>query len=267
MTKEAPQDRQAAPFFWRVERPIRRRYLAVMAQASYQDWTVLSHGPIERLEDNLWRVEGSLPSMPLKRVMTIARLASGELLVHNAIALEARAMAEVDAWGRVAFIVVPNGWHRLDLLSFRKRYPVARVLAPPGSRQKVAAVEPSVADLTALPADPNVALGVVDGTNGMEAVMTVKANGGVSLVFADAVFNMPHLPGFHGFVLRYVTGSSGGPRVSHVARLFLIKDKAAFAAHLERLATPDLRRVIVAHHETIVEDPAGALHQIAASMG
>jgi hypothetical protein len=238
-----------------------------MANASYQTWTVLPHGPIEQLEDNLWRVEGSLPNMPLKRVMTLARLASGELLVHNPIALEARAMAELDALGRVAFIVVPNGWHRLDLLSFRTRYPTARVLAPPGSRKKVAAVEPSVADLTALPADPNVSLGVVDGTNGLEAVMTVKAHGGVSLVFADAVFNMPHLPGFHGFVLRHITGSSGGPRVSRVARLLLIKDKAAFAAHLERLATSDLRRVIVAHHQTISDDPAGTVRQIAASVG
>jgi hypothetical protein len=200
-------------------------------------------------------------------VMTLARLASGELLVHNPIALGARAMAELDALGRVAFIVVPNGWHRLDLLAFRTRYPTARVLAPPGSRKKVAAVEPSVADLTALPADPNVSLGVVDGTNGLEAVMTVKAHGGVSLVFADAVFNMPHLPGFHGFVLRHITGSSGGPRVSRVARLLLIKDKAAFAAHLERLATPDLRRVIVAHHQTISDDPAATVRRIAASVG
>jgi hypothetical protein len=93
------------------------------------------------------------------------------------------------------------------------------------------------------------------------------ARGGVSLVFADAVFNMPHLPGFHGFVLRHITGSSGGPRVSRVARLLLIKDKAAFAAHLERLATPDLQRVIVAHHQTISDDPAATVRRIAASVG
>ena len=87
------------------------------------------------------------------------------------------------------------------------------------------------------------------------------------LVFADAVFNMPHLPGLQGFVLRYITGSSGGPRVSRVARLFMIKNKAAFAAHLERLATDDLRRVIVAHHQTITDDPAGMLRRVAASLG
>jgi hypothetical protein len=237
-----------------------------MAKASHEIWNVLPHGPIEQLEDNLWRVEGSLPNMPLKRVMTLARLASGVIVIHNAIALDAPAMAELDALGRVAFIVAPNRWHRLDLHAFRTRYPTALVLAPPGSREKVAEVEPSVADLTALPPDPNVSLGVIDGTNGLEALMTVNAHGRISVVFADTVFNMPHLPGFYGFILRNITGSSGGPRVSRIARLFVVKDKAAFAAHLERLATPDLRRVIVAHHQTITDDPAGALRRVAASV-
>jgi hypothetical protein len=234
--------------------------------ASYSAWTVLPHGALETLEDNLWRVEGTLPNMPLKRVMTVARLASGEILIHNPIALDAHSMTELDALGRVAFIVVPNGWHRLDLHAFRVRYPAAQVLAPSGSHKKVAEVEAGIADLTALPPDENVSLGVVDGTADMEAVMTVRSRGGVSIVFTDAVFNMPHLNGFHGFVLRHITGSSGGPRVSRIARFFMIKDKAAFAAHLDRLASPDLRRVIVAHHETITDDPAGTLRRVAASL-
>ncbi|MDP9000790.1 MAG: DUF4336 domain-containing protein [Myxococcota bacterium] len=237
-----------------------------MAKAANEVWTVLAHEPMEQLEEGLWRVEGSLPNMPLRRVMTVARLASGDLLVHNPIAVDASTLAAIDALGRVGFIVVPNGWHRLDVPAFRARYANARVLAPRGSIKKVAEIAPGVVDLAALPSDPNVSLDVVDGTNGLEAVMTVKANGGVSVVLADAVFNMPHLTGLQGFVLRNVTGSSGGPRVSRVARLLLIKDKAAFAAHLRRLATSDLRRVLVAHHQTIADDPAGALRRVAASV-
>ena len=237
-----------------------------MAKPSYPTWTVLPHGPIERLEDNLWRVEGTLPNMPLKRVMTIARLASGDLVIHNPIALDDAAMKEIDAWGRVAYLVVPNGWHRLDLTPFHARYPNARVLAPSGSKAKVAAVFPGVADLTDLPPDPNVSLSVFEGTKGLEAVMTVKANGGVTVVLTDALFNMPHLTGVHGFILRHITSSSGGPRVSRIAKLAMVKDKPAFAAQLERLATPDLRRVIVAHHETITHEPAATLRQVAAAL-
>jgi hypothetical protein len=237
-----------------------------MTKASNETWTVLPHGPLEALEDCLWRVEGSLPNMPLKRVMTVARLASGDLVIHNPVALDPAAMQKLDSLGRVAFLVVPNGWHRLDLHAFHVRYPSAVVLAPPGARAKVAAVEPSVGDVAVFPPDPNVSLAVVEGTGGLEALMTVKAGEGTTIVFADAVFNMPHLAGFHGFVLRRVTASSGGPRVSRVARLFMIKDKKAFAAHLERLATPDLLRVIVAHHAMITDDAAGTLRRVAASL-
>jgi hypothetical protein len=242
------------------------RYGRTMAKPSFETWTVLPHGPLEQLEENLWRAEGTIPGMALKRVMTLARLDSGDLVVHNPVALDETSMRTVDSLGRVAFLVIPNGWHRLDLRPFRQRYPNAKVLAPSGSHAKVAVVEPSVADLSALPADPNVSLAVVEGTKQLEAVMVVKAGSGTTVVFADAVFNMPHLTGTHGFVLRHITGSSGGPRVSRVARLFLVKDRTAFAAHLERLATPDLRRVIVAHHQPITDDPAGTLRRVAASM-
>jgi len=71
--------------------------------------------------------------MPLKRVMTLARLASGAWVVHNAIALDERSMAQIDALGGVAHLVVPNGWHRQDLRVFHERYPRATVLAPRGA--------------------------------------------------------------------------------------------------------------------------------------
>ena len=56
------------------------------------------------------------------------------------------------------------------------------------------------------------------------------------------------------------------PLVIVAARLFMVKDKAAFRAHLERLATPDLVRVIVAHHEPITTAPADELRRIAATL-
>jgi FAD/FMN-containing dehydrogenase len=97
-----------------------------MAKA-HTSWQVLPHGPIERLTENLWRVEGTLENMALKRVMTIARGTDGKLVVHSAIALNNDSMRAIDAFGDVAAIIVPNGYHRLDALVFAQRYPHAKV--------------------------------------------------------------------------------------------------------------------------------------------
>jgi len=237
-----------------------------MAPKVARPWTVLPHGPIEALEPNLWWVSGSLPGkIPLKRVMTVARLARGGLVVHSPIALDAAAMATLDGLGELAFIVVPNGHHRLDASSYAVRYPRARVLAPRGSRKKIEELVTVHDGLDAL-SDRDVALDHVAGTGEAEAVMTVRSGDRTSLVFTDTVFNMPHQPGVSGWVLKHVTQSSGGPRVSRLARMFLIKDAAAFAAQLEALAAQPLARVIVAHHDVIVDDPAGTLKRIAASL-
>ncbi|MEZ4453452.1 MAG: hypothetical protein R3B09_28590 [Nannocystaceae bacterium] len=230
---------------------------------AFATWTVHPHKAIERLEDNLWRAQGVVPGMSLRRVMTIARRSDGRLVIHNAIALDEAMMAEIDAWGEVGFILVPNGYHRLDAPSFKARYPQAKVLCPRGSREKVAEVVPVDGAYEDFPADPEVALETLDGVGAIEGVMTVKSpSGHVTVVFNDAVFNMPHGTGFTGFVFRHLTQSTGGPRISRVVKLFVIKDKAAFRAHLGRLSElPGLYRMIVSHHRTVEGDAAAALQQ------
>ena len=61
----------------------------------FRRWTVLPHAPIEVLAPNLWRVEGQMGSYN-KRVMVLARLADGRILMHNAIALDEASMARLD---------------------------------------------------------------------------------------------------------------------------------------------------------------------------
>jgi hypothetical protein len=232
-----------------------------MAKA-HDRWTVLPHGPIEKLTDRLWRVEGELDT--LKRVMAIAKRADGTLVIHNGIALGDAEMAEIDAWGKVSTIIAPNGWHRLDAKIFAERYPDARVLAPAGARKKVDEVVKTHGAYEDFLSDDCVELATLAGTKTREGVMIVRGTT-TALVFNDAVFNMPHKPGFTGFVFKSITASSGGPTVSRLFRWFVLADKAAFRAQLEQLAKlPKLSHIVVSHHETIAEDPAGTLARIAA---
>jgi hypothetical protein len=234
-----------------------------MAKA-HATWRVWPHGPIEKLSERVWRVQGDIQGMPMKRVMTIARRSDGGLVVHNGVALGEAEMAEIDAWGKVTTIVVPNGYHRIDAKVFHDRYPAATIAAPAGAKQRVAEVVAVGATYEELPADANVSFETLDGTKQREGVMIVREPSGTTLVFNDAIFNMPHASGFSGFLFRRVTGSSGGPRVSRLFRTFVMADKKAYRAHLERLASvPDLRRIIVSHHEVIDADPAATLRRVA----
>lgn len=226
-----------------------------------------SHGPIEKLSPRVWRVEGEVPRFPLKRVMTVVKLSDDRLLVHSGFALEAAAMQAIDAWGRVGFIVAPGRGHRSGAPFFKQRYPEAKVLCPPAARKKVNELVPVDGGYADFPPDPRVTLELLDGTAEQEGVLIVRDEAGTTLVFNDCIFNMPHGTGFFGLLFRYVTGSSGGPLISKVSRLVLIKDRRAFAAHLERLAAiPDLRRVIVSHHLPIDHAPSDVLRSLAASL-
>src|SRR5262245_38215599 len=97
-----------------------------------KEWAVLEHGPIDVLAPNLWRVEGVL-NRSNRRVMVLARLKDGRIVMHNAIALDEPSMARIDAWGDVAAILVPNGFHRRDAFIMHARYPKAKVYAPRGA--------------------------------------------------------------------------------------------------------------------------------------
>ncbi len=230
-------------------------------------WTVFPHGPIEKISNNLWRVEGSLPNMPMKRVMTVAKRSDGGLVLHNAIALEAGLMAEMDALGPVKYILIPNAYHRLDAKIFKQRYPQAKLLCPKGAKtgvEKVVRVDGTYENYSS---DPWVLVEKLEGVAEREGFIRVESDDGVTLVFNDILFNMPHLKGISGFILKHITKSSGGFKTTRLARLFIIQHKAALRSHLMQLANiPNLRRIIVSHHEMISQGAKEALKQVSTTL-
>jgi hypothetical protein len=232
-----------------------------MAKA-FDTWTVLPHKPIEKLADNLWRVSGTMPSGRIQRQMVLARMADGRVVVHNAIALGEEEMKELEAWGTPAFLFVPNGFHRQDAGIWKLRYPKITVVAPAASRKRVEQVVPVETTSEEVELDDTMAFRPFAGAPA-ESAFEVRSGDGTTLVLADAVFNVPKLRGMRGFFL----GPTGKVAAARVARWFLVKDRRAMVADLEKLAaTPGLRRVLVGHGAPIVNDPAAALRSVAAQL-
>jgi hypothetical protein len=226
----------------------------------FTQWTVLPHEPVEKLADNLWRVSGKLGDV--QRQMVLARRKDGGVVVYNGVALEDAAMKELEAWGKPSLLVVPNGYHRQDAAIWKQRYPEMKVVAPKGGRKRVAKIVPVDAVTEDAPADPDVSVFAMDGC-AFESCLQVRSNGEVTLVFTDALMNVPKRGGLFGFLL----GPTGRVAAPRVMRWLAIKDKRAFAAHLEKLAQlPGLKRILFGHGAPITDDAPGALRKVAAQL-
>jgi hypothetical protein len=230
---------------------------AAMAKV-HTSWNVLNHGPLEQLADNLWRVDGALPGMSLRRTMTVVRRADGALLLHSPIALDAAEQERLEALGPPAVMIVPNAWHRLDAPTYKTRYPNLVTFCPRGGREKVAEVVKVDGTYDDYADDGVLCFEYLDGVAEAEGAMMVRSTDGVSIVLNDIVMNMDRKKDILGFLFTTVLGSAPGPRVSRLARLALVKDQPALRRHLLRLAdTPNLVRLIVSH-EKVASGPEAA---------
>lgn len=232
-------------------------------------WTVLPHGPLVNIADNIMTVEGDL-RMPIgtsHRRMTIVRMIDGRLIIWSAIALDEPQMKNIERFGRPAFLVVPNAHHRMDAAIWKARYPGLRVIAPEGAKQAAAEVVP--VDLTGGEfVDPDVHFITVPGTKAREAALEINNPNGVTLVLSDLIANVRDAHGFSGLMFRLFGFAGDKPQVPLTSRMMLIDDKKAVAAQMLRWAEiANLRRIIVSHGEIIADDPRGVLRRLAAQLG
>ena len=223
-------------------------------------------GPIEKLADNLWRVQAPMAGKPDQmRGMSLARFDDGRVVIHNAIALDDSEMAAVDQWGDVAAILVPNGYHRQDAWIMKERYPKAKVYAPTGAVKRVKAALPVDGTFSDAPGDASVTVRHLAGTREREGVMTVRSGGGAhTAVFCDLLLNVPLRTGWKGALLH----PSGTLSVPRFASWMLINDKMLLRADLEGLAgTEGVTCVVPGHGEAITTDTRARLCEAAARLG
>jgi hypothetical protein len=235
-----------------------------MAKAR-REWTVVGHEPIEKVDDNLWLVQGMVPGASFPRRMCIVRRSDGTLLFFHAIPLEEAALAEVQAWGKPADLVVAHHQHAMDAHAFSRKLGL-RVYGPRAVAAKLAGRVDLAGGLEDVPSDPAVVVGEVPGSRLGEAVLTVRSGGGArtSLLFADVVQNGD--PASLPWVFRTL-GFAGGPKVVPAYRLLFIRDRPAVkAALVEWSRIPGLARLVPCHGRTVTEGAAAALAAAAADL-
>jgi hypothetical protein len=232
-----------------------------------KEWKVLPHGKLTQLDDNLLTVTGELRvPMTLPRRMTVVRLKDSRLLIFSAIALNAKEMAILEAFGQPAFLLVPSDRHRLDAKAWKLRYPSIQVIAPEGSR---AGIQKEVPVETVAPAfgDESVQFFTVPGTGAKEAALLVHSSNGTTLVLNDLVGNIRNESGFGGWLLRKAGLAGDQPQIPKVVMMTLIKDPDALRAQLLQWSEIEtLKRILVSHGSRIAENPREVLRDLARSL-
>jgi hypothetical protein len=234
----------------------------------HQDWHVLPHGKLAEIDDGILTVVGQLrmPLMDLPRRMTVIRLHDSRLVVWSAIALDETEMGRLEAYGRPAFLIVPNDHHRLDARAWKDRYPDLHVVAPEGARAKVAEVVP--VDTTAPDfGDANVGFVTVPGTREHEAALVARTSRGTTLVLNDLVGNIHKASGIDNWLLRLAGFAGQEARIPTVVKLALVKDASALRAQLLQWAEiASLTRILVSHGDPIETNARQTLRALAGSL-
>ena len=232
--------------------------------APHEDWTVLPHGEVTRINDRILTVVGDLemPLVHLPRRMSAVRLASGDLIIFSAIALDEYGMDDLESFGRPAYLVVPSQMHRLDAPSYVKRYPDIGVVAPRGGAEKIGKV---VRIDTSSPDFHDSGVRYVEIAH--DSVLEVDCADGLTLIVNDLIGDIHGESGVGGWLLRMMGFAGDEPHVPVPVKLSIGKHKSEVSAQFRKWAErEDLRRIIVSHGDPIVSDPRGALRKLAASL-
>ena len=225
-------------------------------------WTVTPHDPLQKLDENLWAVESPVPGIPIRRRMCIVKRSDGQLLFLNAVPLDDKTLAEVTAWGKPAFLVIPHDQHGIDAHGFQQKLGV-KIYGPKKNEAKMRAKWDVAGTIEDLPADPSVKFESLDGTKTGEPVGVVRSGNRVSLLFSDAYQDNT---GYKLPLPLKMLGFGGGPKIVPIYKFLFTKDKAALKAHFERLsALPGLERIVPCHGAITSSDAAATLKRVAVS--
>lgn len=193
-------------------------------------------------------------------------LSGGRVALFSPVPLREPQMRRIEALGRIAFLIIPNGFHRLDAGPFKARYPDAKVICPPGAKKRVAKAV-KVDSTTDTLRDKSVRFIVVEGTGKGEGALIVRRGNSTTIVVNDIIANVRNPVGLGAKIMAWLFGFGvKHPQMPREVRYFFLKDKAALAAQLREWADlPDLVRVVPSHGD-IIDRPRATLERIASGL-
>ena len=209
--------------------------------------------PLRQLAEDLWVADRpqSFYALPVGTRMTVMRLSGGRLLLHSPVALDRELRAQLDALGRVCFVIAPNRLHHLYAGDVARDYPQARLWVAPGlpSKRPDLVFEAVLGDQA-----PEEWRGQVDQVffrgRPYENEVTFFHRASRTLLLCDLAFNFGESAAAPTRLLMKLIRSYGHLGPSKLDPL-LIRDRKAARESLEKILAWDFDRVIVSHGDVL----------------
>ena len=98
---------------------------------------------LQKLDPQLWvkKQAQKYYGLEVGTRMTMIRLEQGDLVIISPVELDQQEIAEINALGKVAYIIAPNSFHYLYLQACQNVYPQAQVFLALGLENKVPEME------------------------------------------------------------------------------------------------------------------------------
>ena len=206
---------------------------------------------LQAVAENLWVINYPLPLLgaDLRRVVTVVRLASGELIIHSTGPFTPEDAAAIKELGRPGWLLDTMLRHETFAKQGRETFPGVPYLAPAGFSALAGIPTENLIPAPAAWGD-EVEVLRLDGVPSMEE-HAVFHRPSRTLIVADLFFNFgPEAPAWTRFLMRLAVGRKHDPGMARSMRM-TVKDKAALKASLARMMTWDFDRVIVGHGDIV----------------
>lgn len=204
---------------------------------------------MQQLHSDLWITDSPLRFLGLEvgARMTVVRLPDSRLLLHSPIAATEELVREVEALGRVAYIVAPNLLHHLFVSEWQRACPNALLYVAPGLETKRAdlAIEGLLGDEPEPGWRDDLDQVFLDGFPFANEVAFFHRPS-ATLIATDLAFNVcASSPPLTRLFFR-LAGIYGRLSPTLLERL-MVRDRTAFRHSLERILEWPFERVVVAH--------------------
>lgn len=192
--------------------------------------------------------------MPLGRQIVVVRLSTDALWIHSPIPMTPELRRDLAALGQVRHVVGPNLWHDECLREFQAEHTSALFHAAPGlaAQRKDVRFDFELSDTPHPDWSGVLEQHLVRGMPRMNEVVFFHP-ASRSLIIADLAFNLgPDGPWWFGLLMRaYGVWDRFGPTP---LEKWMMKERAAVRASLDRIMEWNFDRVIVGHGRNLEVD-------------